>query len=108
MLLLSILWRRQSQWKRNIRKYGKKRKKPFWKSYDFHYKTKEFRKIGDVAGEELLEKEVISKYESLYLALQSENFDTFSEEQWNMMENTLEEIRKNIKSAENIYGKTKS
>lgn len=57
-------------------------------------KQKEFRKIGDVAGEELLEKEVISKYESLYLALQREEFDIFSEEQWNMMESTLEEIRK--------------
>lgn len=57
-------------------------------------KQKELEKIGDVAGKELLEKEVISKYESLYLALQSENFDTFSEEQWKAMEDILEEIQK--------------
>lgn len=57
-------------------------------------KQKDLQEIGDLAGEELLETEVISKYENLYLALQSENFDTFSEEQWKILQDSLEEIQK--------------
>ena len=57
-------------------------------------KQKELHNIGDLAGEELLEKEVISKYEALYLALQEENFEDFSEIQWKQFQETLTEIQK--------------
>lgn len=57
-------------------------------------KQKELHNIGDLVGEELLEKEVISKYEALYLALQEENFEDFSEIQWKQFQETLTEIQK--------------
>lgn len=57
-------------------------------------KQKDLQEIGDLAGEELLEKEVIAKYENLYLALQAEDFEQFSEEQWQNLQKSLEEIQK--------------
>lgn len=57
-------------------------------------KIDEFKEIGDISGIEILEKDVIPKYEKLYGGLTGEAVEKFDEEQFFSIKKYIEDIMK--------------
>lgn len=57
-------------------------------------KIDELKEIGDISGIEILEKDVIPKYEKLYGGLTGEAVDKFDEEQFLAVKKYIEDIMK--------------
>lgn len=55
-------------------------------------KIKQLREIGDLSGAEILEKDVIEKYEKLYVGLTGEGIKEFKEEELNGIREHIENI----------------
>lgn len=66
-------------------------------------KIEEFEKKGDISGKEILEKEVIIPYENIYKSLLEIEIDKYTEEEFEYLKKTLEDIRiKNLIEKEEI------
>ncbi|MHD0318287.1 hypothetical protein [Fusobacterium sp. THCT1E2] len=63
-------------------------------------KIDEMKKIGDISGIEILEKDVIPKYEKLYGGLTGEAVEKFDEEQLSVIKKYIEDIMKENKFTE--------
>jgi len=57
-------------------------------------KIDELKEIGDISGIEILEKDVIPKYEKLYGGLTGETVENFDEEQFSAIKKYIEDIMK--------------
>lgn len=57
-------------------------------------KIDELKEIGDISGIEILEKDVIPKYEKLYGGLTGEVVENFDEEQFSVIKKYIEDIMK--------------
>lgn len=63
-------------------------------------KIDEMKEIGDISGIEILEKDVIPKYEKLYGGLTGEAVEKFDEEQLSVIKKYIEDIMKENKFTE--------
>lgn len=63
-------------------------------------KIDEMKEIGDISGIEILEKDVIPKYEKLYGGLTGEAVEKFDEEQLSVIKKYIEDIMKENKFSE--------
>lgn len=63
-------------------------------------KIDEMKEVGDISGIEILEKDVIPKYEKLYGGLTGEAVEKFDEEQLSVIKKYIEDIMKENKFSE--------
>lgn len=56
-------------------------------------KIEELEKIGDISGREILEKDVITPYEKIYKSLSDMEIDNYTDEEFEYLKKTLEDIR---------------
>ena len=63
-------------------------------------KINEMKEVGDISGIEILEKDVIPKYEKLYGGLTGEAVEKFDEEQLSVIKKYIEDIMKENKFSE--------
>ena len=68
-------------------------------------KIDELKEIGDISGIEILEKDVIPKYEKLYGGLTGEVVENFDEEQFSAIKKYIEDIMKENNFINKNYGK---